>query len=100
VVFERGTIRERTGGAVIATHLPHCWSVEGAEFLRLDVEPEVVVTRENFALSTTGHLSSVDGIAYIDRRVFAVVERPIKRGSMFGNVRSMRYCVRSMTSCS
>ena len=34
-------------------------------------------SREGFegAPSTTGHLSSVNGIAYIDRRIFAVVER-------------------------
>ena len=76
-VLEGETIREQRGGNIIAVHLPHCWSVEGAEFLRLDVEPSVVATWEGFGggPSTTGHLSSVDGIAFIDRRMFAVVDR-------------------------
>jgi len=37
----------------------------------------VMVTWDGFAgtPSTTGHFSSVDGIAFIDRRMFAVVDR-------------------------
>jgi len=75
--LEGETVRERRGGPVIATHLPHCWAVDGGEFLRLDVEPAVRVTWEGFAgaPSTIGHFSSVDGIAYMDRRMFAVVDR-------------------------
>jgi hypothetical protein len=77
VVFEGATVREKTGGPILATHLPHAWEVVGDEFLRLDVEPHVVLTWEGFpgSLSTTGHLSCVDGIAFIDRRIFAVVDR-------------------------
>ena len=77
IVFEGETVREKAGGPIIATHLPHTWAVEGEEFLRLDVEPFVVVSWEGFAgsPSTTGHLSCVNGIAFIDRRIFAVVDR-------------------------
>jgi hypothetical protein len=77
IVFEGETVREKTGGSIVATHLPHTWFVDGEEFLRLDVEPSVVVSWEGFAgsPSTTGHLSCVNGIAFIDRRIFAVVDR-------------------------
>jgi len=77
IVLERETVRVRRGGPVIAMHLPHTWTVDGGEFLRLDIEPAVAVTWEGFAgtPSTTGHFSSVNGIAYIDRRIFAVVDR-------------------------
>jgi hypothetical protein len=77
IVLEGETVREKRGGAVIARHLPHSWTVDGAEFLRLDVEPIVKVTWDGFAgsPSTTGHFSSVNGIAFIDRRMFAVVDR-------------------------
>jgi hypothetical protein len=83
IVFERATVREREGGPVIATHLPHCWSVEGEEFLRLDFEPAVMVTWEGFpgAPSTTGQLHCVNGVAYIDRRMFAFVDR--ERGDWY-----------------
>jgi hypothetical protein len=83
IVFERETIRAQTGGPVIATHLPDCWSVAGEEFLRLDVEPSVVVTWEGFrgSPSTTGQLHCIDGVAYIDRRMFAVVDR--ERGDWY-----------------
>jgi hypothetical protein len=77
IVFESETVREKAGGAIIATHFPHTWAVDGEEFLRLDVEPTVVVSWEGFggSPSTTGHLSCVNGIAFIDRRIFAVVDR-------------------------
>ena len=77
IVFDGETVREKAGGPIIATHFPHTWSVDDEEFLRLDVEPSVVVTWEGFAgtPSTTGHLSCVNGIAFIDRRIFAVVDR-------------------------
>ena len=83
VVFERETIREQAGGKIIATHLPHCWLVDEQECLRLDIEPFVAVTWEGFngSDSTTGHLSCVDGIAYIDRRIFAFVDR--ERGDWY-----------------
>ena len=77
IVSERETVREKAGGPIIATHLPHTWAVDGEEFLRLDIEPHVVVNWLGFAgsPSTTGHLSCVNGIAFIDRRIFAVVDR-------------------------
>jgi hypothetical protein len=83
LVFERETIRTQTGGPVIAKHLSASWSVSGEEFLRLDVEPHVVVTWEGFrgSPSTTGQLHCVDGVAYIDRRMFAVVDR--ERGDWY-----------------
>jgi hypothetical protein len=63
--------------------MPDCWCVAGEEFLRLDVEPAVVVTWEGFrgSQSTTGQLHCVDGVVYIDRRMFAVVDR--ERGDWY-----------------
>lgn len=83
IVFEGKTLREKPGGPIIATHLPHTWAVDGEDFLRLDVEPPVVVSWEGFAgsPSTTGHLSCVNGIAFIDRRIFAVADR--ERGDWY-----------------
>jgi len=83
LVFERETAREQTGAPVIATHSAQGWVVNGDEFLRLDVEPAVVVTWAGFlgGSSTTGRLHSVDGVAYIDRRMFAVVDR--ERGDWY-----------------
>jgi hypothetical protein len=77
IVFERGTVREHKGGPIIAEHLPQYWAVDGEDFLRLDVEPPVLVTWERFlgAPSTTGQLHCVDSVAYLDRRMFAVIDR-------------------------
>jgi len=60
IVLEGETVRVQRGGDIIAVHLPHSWSVEGVEFLRLDVEPEVRVAWEGFegAPSTSGRRPS------------------------------------------
>jgi len=83
VVFERETVREEQGGPVIASLVFHCWTIDGLEFLRLDVLSPVRVTWEGFAgaPSTTGQLHCIDGVAYIDRRMFAVVDR--ERGDWY-----------------
>jgi hypothetical protein len=77
VRFEGSRILEGESGRVIAEHLSHGWSVDGEEFLRLDAAGPVSVTWEGHAATpaTTGHLSSVNGVAYIDRRILAFVDR-------------------------
>jgi hypothetical protein len=77
LVFEGETIRDREGGTIVARHLPHCWQVDGDEFLRLDFDPAVAVTWDGHpkAAATTGQLHCVNGVTYIDRRMFAVADR-------------------------
>ena len=80
--FEGEKISDATGTA-IAAHLPHGWSVDGEDYLRLDISGPVRVTWEGYAgsPSTTGHLSCVNGVAYIDRRILALVDR--ERGDWY-----------------
>ena len=66
-----------TTGETIDGHLSHGWQVAGADYLRLDVEAPARVTWEGHAGSpaTSGHFSCVNGVAYIDRRILAFVDR-------------------------
>ena len=77
VVFEGEQICDGQTKTVIATHLPHGWTVEGQDYLRLDVEGPVGVRWEGHApdTATNGHFSCVNGVAYIDRRILAFVGR-------------------------
>ena len=83
VRFEGEAIREREGAAPIASHLAYGWSVDGEDYLRLDVGGPVRVSWAGFAgaPSTTGHFSCVNGVAYIDRRILAFVDR--ERGDWY-----------------
>jgi hypothetical protein len=78
VRFEGTLIREPPAGAVIASHVPDGWSVEGRHFLRVDCEVPVVVLWDGSPAQgtpgTTGHFSSVDGVVYIDRRILAFLD--------------------------
>ena len=77
VRFEGERIRDGESGGLIGTHLPHGWRVDGEDYLRLDVAQTVVVTWDGHgpAADTTGHFSSINGVAYIDRRILAFVDR-------------------------
>ena len=77
VSFEGQQIRDGETRRIIAAHLPHGWTVEGEDFLRLDVEGPVGVRWEGHApdSATTGHFSCLNGVAYIDRRILAFVDR-------------------------
>ena len=77
--LEGEIVREGETGALVAHHLPHGWSVDGEAFLRMDVREDVKVKWEGSPPdglpSTTGHFSSVDGVAFIDRRILGFVDR-------------------------
>ena len=77
VRFQGEHICDAATGRVIAAHLPHGWTVDGEDYLRLDATQNVSVTWEGHgpSLDTTGHFSSVNGVAYIDRRILAFVDR-------------------------
>ena len=75
--FEGDRLCDAATGNTVAEHLSHGWQVEGTEYLRLDIEAPVRVTWEGHAGSpaTDGHFSCVNGVAYIDRRILAFVDR-------------------------
>jgi hypothetical protein len=75
--LQGGQISDAASGRIIATHLPHGWQVDGEDYLRLDATGPVSVTWEGHgeALATTGHFSSINGVAYIDRRILAFMDR-------------------------
>lgn len=76
--LEGGLIREHAGGPVIASHFPEGWKVDGKDYLRVDSDASVMVVWDGcppgVPPGSTGHFSSVDGVAYIDRRIFAFVD--------------------------
>lgn len=80
VRFEGERICDVAADRVIGAHLVHGWSVDGGDYLRLDVSQPVVVGWQDHAGSreTTGHFSCVNGVAYIDRRILAFVDRERK----------------------
>ena len=77
VRFDGECVRDGHDGRKVAEHLLHGWKVEGEDYLRLDVDVGVRVTWEGHAgsPSTSGHFSCVNGVAYIDRRILAFVDR-------------------------
>jgi hypothetical protein len=77
VRFEGEQIRDGQSGRPIAAHLPHGWNVDGDDYLRLDAPGPASVTWEGYrgGPATTGHFSCVHGVAYIDRRILAFVDR-------------------------
>jgi hypothetical protein len=64
-------------GQTIAAHLTAGWTVDGDDYLRLDVTAPVSVTWKGYAgaPATKGHFSCVNGVAYIDRRILAFADR-------------------------
>jgi|SoiMethySBSTD1v2_1073268.scaffolds.fasta_scaffold94248_3 hypothetical protein len=77
--LEGEVMRERHGGPAIASHFAEgWWQVDGEDYLRVDSEGRVVVLWEGSPAkgtrATTGHFSSVDGVAYIDRRILAFID--------------------------
>ena len=77
VRFEGERIVDGETGEAIAAHLPHGWTVDGEAYLRLDVSQPVSVTWTGYGggAGTNGHLSCVNGVAYIDRRILGFVDR-------------------------
>lgn len=79
--FEGETIRTRPGGEALAVHRSHAWEVDGRRFVRMDCSAPVEVrflAADGARSQTFGpfvHLSCVDGVCYVDREVFAVVDR-------------------------
>ena len=81
--FEGEIIRAEPGGPVIARHEHHQWQVDGERYNRLECECRVLLHFERVDGSrsrTFGPYESVsfiDGVAYVDHRIFAFVDRSI-----------------------
>jgi hypothetical protein len=81
VWFDGETIRARPDGDALAVHRSHAWEVNGGRYVRLDCNLPVCVrfVGENGSSSEKQgpftHLSCIDGVCYVDREVFAVVDR-------------------------
>jgi hypothetical protein len=81
--LEGELIRSEPGGPVIAKHVGHEWHVDGERYSRLESECRVLVHFERVDGShskTFGPyeaVSFIDGVAYMDHRIFAFVDRSI-----------------------
>lgn len=81
--FDGETIRTSPGGQPLAVHRSHAWEVGAERYVRVDCSAPVTVhfvARDGAASAKLGpfaHLSCVDGVCYVDREVFAVVDRAL-----------------------
>jgi hypothetical protein len=83
VRFESEVIRAEAGGPVIAKHERHEWYVDGEPYARLQCNGSIVVHFERVDGSRSSRygpyesVSFIDGVAYVDHRIFAFVDRSI-----------------------
>jgi hypothetical protein len=79
-IFEGESVRDAVSGPEIARHDNHAWVHRGKRFFRMEVFAEVVVSFAHGNGQTSRffgpykHFSLVDGIAYVEHRVFAFVD--------------------------
>ena len=77
VCIEGNTMREVQGGAVLAECEDHHWVFDGKKFYRADCAGPVTVNLEGCSAAVPKrfgpfrHFSLSDGMAYVDRAVFA-----------------------------
>ena len=75
LVFQQDEL-QTAEGTVLATHMHNRWREqgEGETFLRLDIIGPLTVRGGDAQARTLGpylHFSTVDGVAYVEQRVFA-----------------------------
>jgi len=75
LLFDQDEVRT-TDGTVLATHTHNRWREkgEGEPFLRLDIIGPLIVRAGDGEASALGpylHFSTIDGVAYVEQRVFA-----------------------------
>ena len=79
--LEGELMRAAAGGAVIARHENRNWIVDGQPYTRSDCVATASVHFERIdgtrskTYGPLAHLSFIDGVAYVDREVFAFVDR-------------------------
>lgn len=83
VRFEGEVIRAEAGGPIVAKHEGHEWQVDAERYSRLECNCRVTVhfERVDGTRSKTygpyASMSFIDGVAYVDHRIFAFVDRSI-----------------------
>lgn len=81
VRLEGELMRAVVDGPVIARHEDHVWKVDGVEYSRCDcakaawVHFERIDGTKSKTYGPLDHLSFMDGVAFVDRQVFAFVDR-------------------------
>jgi hypothetical protein len=85
IVLDGDSVRPAEGGEPIALHREHQWEVEGERYFRLDASTPVRIHFErdprkpeeearSRSFGPFERFSAVDGITYVDDRVFAFTE--------------------------
>jgi hypothetical protein len=76
--FGRNLLRTSPVGPVLAEHRERSWLVGARRYLRIDCEAQLMLALEHAdgargeVFGPFGHLSSIDGVLYADRRRFAI----------------------------
>ena len=79
--LEGEVMRTGVGAPVIARHENHTWKVDGREYARCDCAKAATVHFERVdgtkskTYGPLNHLSFQDGVAHVNREVFAFVDR-------------------------
>jgi len=83
VRLEGEVMRAEAGGPVIAKHERHEWQVDGAPYARLQCNCRATVHFERMdgvkskKYGPYESVSFIDGVAYVDHRIFAFADRSI-----------------------
>jgi hypothetical protein len=78
--FERNALRASPVGPVLAEHRGHSWQLRGESYTHFDCDGPLSVEfqhADGTKARRSGpyfHLSAVDGVLYVDRRVFATYQ--------------------------
>jgi hypothetical protein len=81
--FQGETLKEEPASGDLARHKEHVWLLNHRQYIRIDCEARVHLffcSEDGDASREYGpfeHFSSVDGVAYADRNVFARVDQQI-----------------------
>jgi hypothetical protein len=89
ICLDAETLRDAKTGALIARHTDHQWGIGGERYFRLDCTSAVRIHFETPGQPASGNnrrsraygpyqrFSSVDGIAYVEDRVFAFIDAKV-----------------------
>lgn len=93
------TLRDAMTGAILARHKNHQWEIGGERYFRLDSTSAVKIHFETPSRPSSGNdhssreygpyqrFSSVDGIAYVEGRVFAFIDAKVGDWFSYGDGR-------------
>lgn len=81
--IDRESLRETVDGPVLARHVHHQWEVQGRSYYRLDCTARVSIKFTGGEVTPSrefgpfNRFSAVDGLAYTDDKVFAVLDEKV-----------------------